>query len=99
MKIKFKNNVEMACTPPVEQKRFVGGVPQGWVLMFNIMGQVDSTALDIVLTTENMSELKFLNDSDDVITTTHNYEKVLSCTIRHGDSPSDTRTEIQLMKN
>ena len=98
MKVKFKNDTVKSCTAPTEQKVFRGDNGAGWILLLNLIGEISSAALDEILTAENISELTFLTDEDEEISTANGYDKVSSCTIRHAERPQDTRAEIQLTK-
>ena len=98
MKVRFKDGAVKSCTAPTEQKLFRGGNTAGWALMFSLTGEVTSSDLDELLNGGNISELAFLTDTGAKITEVNGYNKVSSCTIRHAETPQDTRAEIQLTK-
>lgn len=97
MKVKFnvENPTEYQCSEPVEQKIFRNGTPAGWILLFNIFGQVSGTELETLLTPEAIGELTFIH-SDDTEETITGYNVVSACRIRHGDT--ETVTELQFTK-
>lgn len=102
MKVKFANGAIKECAAPTEQKAFrtVGG--NGWILNLRLMGEITSTELDELITTENITSLEFLSETDKgedkTIFTLDGYEKITSSTIRHAEDTTSTSVEIQLTK-
>lgn len=97
MIVKFKNGAEKACTAPMEQKVFSGGVPCGWLAAFSLVGAVTSAEMDALLTEENIGKMVFVTDDGKEITL-DGYNKVSSAVIRHAVDPANTKVELQLMK-
>ena len=102
MKVKFGNGVIKECVAPTEQKAYRAGVGVGWILMLNYNGETTSSELDVLLKTDNISNLEFISTSESgeekTVFTLDGYEKVTSSTIRYAEDTKDTKVEIQLTK-
>lgn len=96
MLVKFKNETVKSCSNPTEQKLFKSGVAAGWLCAFVLSENASSTEIDELLTTDNVSELIFMNDNKETLFTISGYEKVTSTVIRYNE-PTGT-VEIQLTK-
>lgn len=96
MKVQFKSVEHMYdCTEPIEQKIFKSGVFAGWVIIFHINANINSTGIDDIITPESISELRFVSD-DDAVNTITGYSAVSACTIRHKNT--GTVAELQFTK-
>lgn len=98
MRVKFKgNDTTYECTEPVEQKVFRSGTAVGWAVMFHIYGDIDSSEIDELVTTEAISELTFTNDDEQQTSfVIVGYSVVTACVIRHKSTM--TVTELQFTK-
>lgn len=99
MKVRFKDGVVKDCTAPTEQKIFksVDG-KTGWMLMLRLIGEITSTELDNILTTDNIATLEFFSEDNIPLFTLDGYDKITSSTIRHSEDTTSTSVEIQLTK-
>lgn len=97
MIVKFKNGAKKACTAPMEQKVFTGGVPRGWLAGFSLVGAVTAAEMDELLAEENIGEMVFAAD-DGKEFTLYGYNKVSSVVIRHAVDPANTKVELQMTK-
>lgn len=99
MRVKFKNSTETyECTEPIEQKVFRSGVAVGWVIMFHIYGDFDSSEIDGIVTSDNITELTFtVEDGKGTEFTINGYKDVTSCVIRH--KAALTVSELQFTKS
>ena len=103
MKVKFANGVVRECNAPTEQKVFrTASGEQGWILQLKLTGEITSTDIDALITTENIGHLEFLttteNGEEKKIFELDGYNKVTSSTIRHAEDITTTSVEIQLTK-
>ncbi len=107
MKVKFANGVTKVCSSVTEQKIFknVGGetVGAGWILFLKLSGETTSSALDDLLTAENVASLEFSATNEEtgeetVLFTLTGYDKITSSTIRHSEDSTATYAEIQISK-
>lgn len=110
MKVRFKNGTSFNCTSPIEQKIFKQNVASGWLLSFSLVCDITSEDADVLLTTDNISELTFTSEETGTNTegeTTigtvktillSDYNKVSSSVIRYSEEKDKTRIEIQLIK-
>lgn len=98
MRVKFKGSeTTYECTEPVEQKVFRSGTAVGWAVMFHIYGDIDSSEIDELVTTEAISELTFTNDDEQQTSfVIVGYSVVTACVIRHKSTM--TVTELQFTK-
>ena len=99
MNVKFKNDTRtFECTEPLEQKLFKAGTAAGWLVTFSIYGDINSTELDGLITSEGISELTFTanNSGSTMEFILEGYSKVTSCVIRHKENMSVS--ELQLTK-
>lgn len=98
MRVKFKGSeTTYECTEPVEQKVFRSGTAVGWAVMFHIYGDIDSSEIDELVTTEAISELTFTNDDEHQTSfVIAGYSVVTACVIRHKSTM--TVTELQFTK-
>lgn len=98
MRVKFKGSeTTYECTEPVEQKVFRSGTAVGWAVMFHIYGDIDSSEIDELVTTEAISELTFTNDDEQQTSfVIVGYSAVTACVIRHKSTM--TVTELQFTK-
>lgn len=98
MRVKFKGSeTTYECTEPIEQKVFRSGTAVGWAVMFHIYGDIDSSEIDELVTTEAISELTFTNDDEQQTSfVIVGYSVVTACVIRHKSTM--TVTELQFTK-
>lgn len=98
MRVRFKGSeTTYECTEPVEQKVFRSGTAVGWAVMFHIYGDIDSSEIDELVTTEAISELTFTNDDEQQTSfVIVGYSVVTACVIRHKSTM--TVTELQFTK-
>lgn len=96
MKVRFKNGTVYECSNPIEQKIFKGGEPSGWICSLTFDNNLNSAEIDNTVTAENVSEMVFLSETDEVAVSLTGYEKLTSAIIRH--SAEGTRADIQLTK-
>jgi hypothetical protein len=96
MKVQLKNGTIVGCSNPIEQKVFKGGESAGWICSLTFTDNLNSTEIDNLVTSENMSEMTFLNDENETVVTLTGYEKLTSAIIRH--SAEKTSVDIQLTK-
>lgn len=97
MKLKFLNGTTKMCRPPVEQKLFKEGRPNGWLLSVRISEQTESTELDELLA-GGIETLTFQDDAGETLFVLTGYEKAVSCSVRYGESSEDYIAEIQFLK-
>ena len=90
MKLKFVNGTTKLCRPPVEQKLFKEGRPNGWLLSVRISEQTESVELDELLA----GGIETLTFQDDAGVTLF----VLTGSVRYGESSEDYIAEIQFSK-
>ena len=96
MQVKFKNSeVFFDCSEPIEQKLFKSGVPSGWMVMFHIKGELNSSELDEILTSESISKMVF-TASEEKTFELHGYSTVTACVIRY--RMTETIVELQFTK-
>ena len=96
MQVKFKGkNTSYQTTTPIEQKLYRGGVSTGWLLVLSLTGELNSTELDELLTTESISEITFISDKNETTVLT-GYNSVSSCVIKYADEK--TVAELQFTK-
>ena len=69
MKVKLKNGTMVGCSNPIEQKIFKGGESAGWVCSLTFTDNLNSTEIDNLVTSENMSEMTFVNDENETVVT------------------------------
>ncbi len=103
MKVKFADGVVKECNAPTEQKVFkTASGEQGWILLLKLIGEITSTEIDEIVTTENIGHLEFFteteNGEDKKIFVLDGYSKITSSTIRHAEDITTTSVEIQLTK-
>lgn len=104
MKVKFKNGEIKTCTAPTEQKLFRDGAAAGWLLSFSIKeDELTSDVLDKILTPDNVSNLVFINQDENLdekeLCALSGYSKITSAIIRHGANSSDLRADVQIVKS
>ena len=101
MKLKFKDGTIKNCTTPTEHKIFRAGLPAGWILSFNLIGNITSGEVDELVLPDNISELTFIGENELGLETNivlSGYNKTTSATIRYSDGDEQTRVELQLTK-
>lgn len=97
MKIAFKNGSEYEVQNLLEQKVF-NNASSGWVIGFTFTANVNSSSLDNLLSSDNISQLTVKDDEDTENTmTVSGYEKVSSAVIRHATATSAI-VEVQFSK-
>ncbi len=98
MKVVFKNGETKSCMPPIEQKVFKAGAVAGWLIALAFTAEMTSDQIDNLVTADNISNLVFTSDDGTELFSITGYEKVTSSVIRHSEPSSDTRVELQIMK-
>ena len=98
MKVMFVNQTVKTCSTPTEQKVFRSGVPAGWIVVFQLTGDITSEELDNLTTIENLATLSFKDDDDNALFELTGYTKVSSAVIKHGQTSKDTVAELQFTK-
>lgn len=98
MKAVFKNGEAKTCTSPIEQKVFRSQTAAGWLLLLTLTAEMTSAQLDDFLTPENISDIAFAQDDGTSLFSIAGYSKVSSAIIRYSENTTDTRVELQLMK-
>ena len=99
MRIKFKSDEQtFKTTSFVENKLYRGGEAIGWVISMSLQTDMNSSALDSLLSVENIGEIKLVSESEESISTKVfiGYNKVTSCSIKYTDT--QITAEIQLFK-
>ena len=96
MKVIFKDGTCKKCSFPTEQKVFRSGEAVGWLCSFSLLDTITSSELDVLLNSENVSELTFCNDTSEELFKITEYAKVTSAIIRYSEEAS--KTEVQFSK-
>lgn len=96
MVIKF-NGVEtnFQFSSAIEQKLYKQRQANGWLISLNISGNFTAQELDSVLTTESISKITLIGETEEN-TVISGYEKITSCVVRY--SGDKTTAEISLTK-
>ena len=94
----FVNQTVKTCSVPTEQKVFRNGVPAGWIVVFQLTGDITSEELDNLTTIENLATLSFKDDGGNALFELTGYTKVSSAVIKHGQTSKDTVAELQFTK-
>ena len=97
MIVEFNDGTKKRCRPPVEQKLFKDGRPNGWLLSIRISEQINSTELDALLC-GGVETLILKDDTGIELFTLTGYEKAISCSVRYAENADDFIAEIQLSK-
>lgn len=98
MKVMFVDQTVKTCSVPTEQKVFRSGVPAGWIVVFQLTGDITSEELDNLTTIENLATLSFKDDDGNALFELTGYTKVSSAVIKHGQTSKDTVAELQFTK-
>lgn len=93
MELKFKNNVSVQTSVPIERKLI--GTNGGWILAFTIVTEMTSSDLDQQLSENNISVLTLINEENERQIT--GYRKVTGVTIRYLENLL-IEAEVQLSK-
>lgn len=102
MKVTFLDGTIKECSSPTEQKRFKSGEAVGWMLSFDLIGNMTSDEVDNMISAVNISNLTFAAPNENGTETTFvltGYERVLSAFIRYMDDDGKTRVELHLAKD
>ena len=94
----FVDQTVKTCSVPTEQKVFRNGVPAGWIVVFQLTGDITSEELDNLTTIENLATLSFKDDDGNALFELTGYTKVSSAVIKHGQTSKDTVAELQFTK-
>lgn len=93
MELKFKNNVSVQTSVPIERK--IIGDGGGWILAFSAVTDMTSSELDNQLNEDNISVLTLINGENERQIT--GYKKVTGVTIRYLENLL-VEADIQLSK-
>lgn len=96
MKVKFKDGITRGCTNPTEQKQFRNGEAIGWGCAFAILGNLTSSQVDEMATSDNFSVMTFISDEGNELFVIEGYNRLVSAVVRHAEQNGSV--ELQLSK-